>query len=61
MGQVMAGGPVGSDCWDPQASVFSMRSHSRLAHSSASGGIQSRAVHFSWVLNKFLRVVKINT
>lgn len=29
--------------------------------SSASGGIQSRAVLFSWILSKFLRVVRRNT
>lgn len=58
----MAGGALGSGCWDCQAaSGLSMRSHSWLAHSSASEAIQSRAVLFSWILSKFLRVVRRKT
>lgn len=54
-GQVMVGQAVGSGCWEPQAGVLSMRTHSWLAHSSASRGIQSGAALSSWILSTFFK------
>lgn len=57
----MARWAAGSGCWDPQASVHEITQLASLRYCIWGRYRVGQTVLFTWILNKFLRVARLNT